>query len=76
MPIYEYICKDCGDRFEALRSMRDADAPIPCRQCAGKNTMRKLAVVFAAQIGGQSVAGSSNGGCAGCAGGSCGSCGN
>ncbi len=73
MPIYEYVCLDCGERFEELRLMRDADAPILCVTCESDHTSRQLAVFFA-QSGGKVVAGGSCG-CAGCSGGSCASCG-
>jgi putative FmdB family regulatory protein len=73
MPVYEYACKDCGTRFESLRSMREADSPIACQHCASLNTTRKLSL-FCAQSGGKAIAGSSSG-CQGCSGGSCSSCG-
>jgi len=73
MPIYEYKCRDCGEKFETMRSMKDADAPIPCSKCQGQNTSRQLSK-FAAQSGGKALAGG-NGGCGSCAGGSCASCG-
>jgi putative FmdB family regulatory protein len=72
MPIYEYNCKDCGHRFDALRSMKDADQPIKCKKCFGENTTRGISVFFA-QADGRSVV--SSGGCGGCSGGSCSSCG-
>jgi len=75
MPIYEYQCRDCGKRFDALRTMSNADAPIACERCEGKNTTRKVSAAFA-HSGGRVVAGGGNGGgCGGCGGGSCGSCG-
>jgi putative FmdB family regulatory protein len=73
MPIYEYICKDCGERFETLRAMKDADAPMACQNCNSQHTSRMLSVFFA-QSGGRVVAGG-NGGCAGCSSSSCASCG-
>lgn len=73
MPIYEYTCKDCGARFDALRSMKDADAPIICKECESLNTSRRLSTFFA-QSGGRAVAGS-DGGCGNCAGSACASCG-
>ena len=78
MPIYEYICFDCGTRFDVLRSMGEADAPIACKSCAGERTARQLAVLFATGGGSRtegSVRASSGGGCAGCSGGACSSCG-
>lgn len=74
MPLYEYVCKDCGKKFDTLRSFKDADTPIPCAKCQGKHTQRMMSV-FAAHSGGKVVAGGNGGGCAGCAGGSCASCG-
>ncbi len=73
MPIYEYVCLDCGQHFEAMRAMKEADAPLPCSHCESQHIMRQLSRFFA-QSGGRVIAGDS-GGCAGCSGGSCASCG-
>ena len=74
MPIYEYVCLDCRDRFDALRTMREADAPIACAQCGSEHTSRLISVFFA-QSEGRVVAGA-GGGCACCSGGSCATCAN
>jgi putative FmdB family regulatory protein len=74
MPIYEYVCQNCGAKFDALRSIKEADAPIPCQKCASSSTKRAISV-FSAHSSGKIIAGNSNNGCAGCAGGSCASCG-
>lgn len=74
MPIYEYTCADCGSKFEVVRLIKDADSPIPCKQCESTHTARIISIFFA-QSGGKVVAGGS-GGCAGCSGGSCASCAN
>jgi putative FmdB family regulatory protein len=74
MPVYEYYCRDCKIKFEALRPMSKADAPIACKQCEGKHTRRVLSR-FAAHSGGKAVAGTGGGGCASCGGGSCSTCG-
>jgi putative FmdB family regulatory protein len=73
MPLYEYVCQECGSHFDALRSMKDADKPIPCRQCHSEQTKRALSVFYASSDGRSVTA--SGGGCSGCAGGSCASCG-
>ncbi len=73
MPIYEYICKDCGAKFEAIRSMKDADAPIICKKCLSTQTQRAISMCYASSEG-RSLT-SSSGGCSGCSGGSCSSCG-
>ncbi len=75
MPLYEYVCLDCKTRFDVLRSMKDADAPIPCTACQGEHTSRLISL-FNAQSGGRVVAGSASaGGCSGCTSGSCVGCG-
>ena len=75
MPVYEYVCKDCDEKFEALRPMSKADSPIVCKNCSGKHTSRVMSV-FAAHSDGKAVAATSGGGgCGSCSGGSCASCG-
>jgi putative FmdB family regulatory protein len=74
MPIYEYVCLDCGERFELIRSMKEADSPTACESCESEHTSRLLAL-FNAHSGGRVVAGSRDAGCAGCSGGSCSCCG-
>ena len=80
MPVYEYYCSHCHTKFDALRSMQQADAPIACESCESERTARVLSVFFATS-GGASASGqpiysrgeSSGGGGCGC-GGAC-SCG-
>jgi putative FmdB family regulatory protein len=33
MPLYEYYCEVCDSVFEALRFVRDSEAPAPCPTC-------------------------------------------
>jgi putative FmdB family regulatory protein len=73
MPLYEYICFDCKTRFDALRTMKEADAAIACPKCQGEHTARQLSVFFAHSDG--RVVAQSGSGCAGCAGGACATCG-
>ncbi len=47
MPLYEYICNDCRFKFDAVRSINTADAPIACQDCQGENTSRLLSLFFA-----------------------------
>lgn len=35
MPLYEYYCENCDKVFEALRFVRDSEAPAPCPTCLG-----------------------------------------
>jgi len=73
MPIYEYTCRDCGTRFDALRSMKEADKPIECKQCHGHETNRKLSTFFA-HSNGKAIAGTEAKSCSGSCGGSCNGC--
>ena len=34
MPVYEYLCADCGP-FIAIRPMAEFEQPQPCEQCGG-----------------------------------------
>lgn len=40
MPIYEYGCVDCGERFELRRGMTDKDDEIECPRCGTKKPRR------------------------------------
>ena len=73
MPIYEYACSSCGAKFDALRSMKDADKPLDCAKCHSTTTRRVQSMCYS-QSQGRSTSTASSG-CAGCSGGSCGSCG-
>jgi putative FmdB family regulatory protein len=75
MPIYEYACLDCEKKFEKIRPISQADAPLKCDKCGGEHVKRQIAV-FYAMSGGHSVAGTSGGcDCGSCGGGNCASCG-
>lgn len=42
MPIYEYLCNNCGHKFEELRSMDDKDKEISCPKCKSQNTNKVI----------------------------------
>jgi putative FmdB family regulatory protein len=70
MPIYEYICDDCGVRYE--RIVMNGNTKITCPKCAsGKHTIQ-LSVFAAPANGNKSSSGSSTPSSGGCCGGSCG----
>ena len=46
MPIYEYYCKDCRNKFELLTTYTDSEVGVECSKCHGAN-VRKLFSVFA-----------------------------
>jgi putative FmdB family regulatory protein len=47
MPIYEYLCEDCGSKFEKL--VRNGDA-VACPSCGEQHLSPQLSV-FAAKTG-------------------------
>ncbi len=55
MPIYEYRCSACGETFEKLRRIQDADLPLDCPRCESDEIDRLLSA-FA-------TAGSTKGAC-------------
>lgn len=44
MPIYEYECEACGDKFELIRSMSDRDDGIECPKCGNCGVKRVFSV--------------------------------
>jgi putative FmdB family regulatory protein len=40
MPIYEYLCQNCGHAFEEMQTMKE-EPLVKCPKC-GKNTLKKL----------------------------------
>ena len=71
MPIYEYLCDDCGARYEQL-VMSNGQA-IACPKCASPRHTLQLSVFSApAKSNGSSDAASFSGGGCGCTPRSCG----
>lgn len=54
MPVYEYDCSDCGERFEAF--LKRADEDVACPRCGGARLAKRFSV-FAAKGGGPGAAG-------------------
>jgi putative FmdB family regulatory protein len=76
MPIYEYKCQECTNKFELLRSFGRADDAAQCPRCQSDNA-RRLVSMFASFSKGDggvmtAVGGSS---CSSCAATSCATCG-
>lgn len=40
MPMYEYRCRECGEKYEQLRRMQDADIDLECPECGATNIER------------------------------------
>ncbi len=78
MPIYEYRCESCTEKFEVLTRFAERDRSQVCPACESTRT-RVLVSSFAFAGAGDSLEsmdlGSETSGGGGCCGGSCGSCG-
>jgi putative FmdB family regulatory protein len=68
MPLYEYLCRDCGLAFE--RYVRAWGHPVACPDCAGVSVEKKVSS-FAFAVPGGAAPSSTGGGC-GCGRGGCG----
>lgn len=44
MPIYEYECIKCSEKFELRRSMADSDSEIKCPKCGDEHTQKVFSV--------------------------------
>jgi len=66
MPIYEYNCKKCGDKFEKLLKISEGDKKVECPGC-GSSDVKKIFSVFG--FSGDKGAGGS--GCSTCSSTSC-----
>ena len=77
MPIYEYVCSDCGSKFELLRSLSQADKEAECPQCR-RPARRKLSTFacFSMSSAGipNRIAGTGNS-CSSCGSNNCSTCG-
>jgi putative FmdB family regulatory protein len=47
MPLYEYVCKDCGESFEMMVRFTEGELKQSCPNCAGSNTHKKISRVGA-----------------------------
>jgi putative FmdB family regulatory protein len=74
MPLYEFECLDCHDKFDTLVRSFNAVDDVECHNCASPNVKRLISSFAVAGFDDPMTAsGSTSGG--GCCGGSCG-CGN
>jgi putative FmdB family regulatory protein len=47
MPIYEYQCAECGERFEIRQSMGESSSSVKCPKCQAGNPKRLISSFFA-----------------------------
>lgn len=44
MPIYNYICQECGFTFKIFKSMKEHDSETKCPSCSGVDTKKTPSV--------------------------------
>lgn len=44
MPLYEYICNDCGQPFEKMMRFSEANQIPVCPTCSGSDTRKKISL--------------------------------
>ncbi len=78
MPIREYRCQKCGEKFERLIFSGGEENDLACPKCGAKEPKRVMSVFTGlCPNGGTGAArAASGGGCSTCSGGSCSTCGN
>ena len=42
MPVYEYVCRKCGYRFELFHHFYDSDAELQCPVCGEKSPEKQF----------------------------------
>ncbi len=47
MPIYEFLCEDCGHEFETLLRNREEVSGLTCPKCKGRRLKRLMSVAAA-----------------------------
>jgi putative FmdB family regulatory protein len=51
MPLYEYICSDCGNEFEKVVHFFNSNNEVICPRCESKETHRQLSLVASRNSG-------------------------
>jgi len=70
MPIYEYVCDDCGERYE--RIVMSKSQVVECPKCASAKHTIQLSVFATPANGSKSSSSSTSNSGGGCCGGGCG----
>lgn len=55
MPLYEYVCVDCGQPFEKMMRFSEMNQVPSCPTCSSSNTKKQISL-FASSAGTNSLA--------------------
>lgn len=70
MPIFEFICQECGAPFEELLRSADVISEVCCPECGSKRVKKRISTFAARMTGGRSTSTRSSYNSKGCASGS------
>ncbi len=51
MPIYEYICKSCGEKFSLLQSVKATEKETACPKCASGEVKKVMSAFCCSNAG-------------------------
>ncbi len=51
MPLYEYLCRDCGERFEVLQRMGEGAEGLACPKCDRSEIEKQFSTFASASSG-------------------------
>jgi putative FmdB family regulatory protein len=60
MPIFEFVCIDCGNSFDRLLRSSFAMSEVECPACSGQDVKKKLSVFSSKISGGANTAAASS----------------
>jgi putative FmdB family regulatory protein len=63
MPIYEYRCETCGEKFEKFVRSGSAEVELKCPNCGGDEVKKAFSVFGAVTSGGREAAAASSAAC-------------
>ncbi len=63
MPLYEFLCTDCGNEFEKMVSYAEANQRPTCPNCQGQDTHKKISKIASLGFSAGGSLGSSSSDC-------------
>ena len=60
MPIFSYICKDCGEKFDLLVGVVSDKEEMKCKKCGSRNVEKTLSAFSVGASGSGSTSSSSS----------------
>ena len=63
MPIYTYVCKACGKKFDLMIGVNAEKVQLKCVKCASNNIEKTFSAFSVGNAGGNSTGSCSTGSC-------------